>query len=969
MLKTVMSRSAIIALACALSLSAHAMADGTKHAIHIPSGELAVALELLAKQSGTDLVYRPDQVAGFRTGGIAGELSTEEAVTRLLKGTPLTLSTDSTGAMLIALPAPVTTGAGEKATPTPQAIELDEIVVTGSRLKVTDASAAPVIVLDRARLDQLGVTTVADALRYLPQQSFTVPEQNNATQTRLVQLRGLAFGNSLVLIDGRRTVSSAISAASNAFDLNTVPLAAVERIEVLSDSASAVYGSDAVGGVVNIILNKKIDQPVVDLMYGAAEGGADERRASVSFGHQGERLRASMFVDYFDRAFLLGAERDRYANQDFRRFGGADRRMTTTNPGNVSSTNPSVNLPGLSSPVAAVPDGSTGVGLTPADFQTTAGEVRRDSIGRFHSVVPEATRRSAAGFVELDLPANMTGFAELLYSNRDGSLLGLGAGGASIPGLSNRAVQASNPFNPFGVTVNVNYRLEGVPVRIDAVESETYRTVLGVRGSVGSWDWELAGLNIKDDGVGTTYNVLNNTRVTQALAASDPAQALNVFRDGPAGSPELLASLLSPPTVSAFESDASQVGAFFRGPLLRLPAGELQAVVGAEMRDEEQDFAIPGSNIVFNADRSSWSAYTELRVPLFGEDVQPRLVERLTLTLAGRFDHYSDFGGTFNPQYGLEWKPLSRLLLRASYATSFRAPSFIELYQPGTQLPSGNVGDPRRNNLPITGATFLSGGNPDLQAEEANSFTFGFVLTPVDGSGPRFSATYWRIEQEQRVQRPSIQVLLANESFFPERFVRDTPSAEDIALGRPGPVLSVDGTTLNSGELETSGVDLELTGAFDVFAGRIALNLLATWVGKYDAADYPTAPIIERVALANASGSIPRWRTTASAAFNRAAWSLSATTRYVSPYDDVNNANVRTGRELSPEPLFDLQASLHLTELFSMRGLERLTLRAGVVNVFDEEPEFSEVSTQHGFDLTQGDIRQRFGYLSLSAAF
>ena len=166
---------------------------------------------------------------------------------------------------------------------------------------------------------------------------------------------------------------TAANAAFNAFDLNMIPIAAVERVEVLSDAASAVYGADAVGGVVNLILKRELERVEADVRYGAASGGAEERRASLSGGFGTERVNASLVLDYFDREFLLGAERERWRDQDYGRFGGTDSRSANANPGNITSRT-GANLPGLSSTWAAVPVGSTGIGLTPADFEATAGQ-------------------------------------------------------------------------------------------------------------------------------------------------------------------------------------------------------------------------------------------------------------------------------------------------------------------------------------------------------------------------------------------------------------------------------------------------------------------------------------------------------------------------------------------------------------------------------------------------------------------
>lgn len=398
--KTVKVRSAFVAVACSIALAMSAQADALKQAIDIPAGELAAALKLLAKQSGADLVYRPEQVQGLQTSGVRGELSIEEAVTKLLEGTALKLSTDATGAMLIAAPLPADGRAADRISAVESTrLALEEIVVTGTRLRLPqEQSTASVVIIDRERIDMLGVSSVAELLRYIPQASYTFSENVQIGGAQVAELRGLGVGTTLVLINGRRTVPSAANLAVNAFDLNTLPLAAVERVEVLSDSASSVYGADAVGGVINVILKREIPRPVIDVSVGSARGGALERRASLSGGIAGERLHAVLMLDYFDRDFLLGDERDRWADQDYRRFGSDDQRLPITNPGNVRSRT-TANLPGLPSRFAAVPVGSSGVGLTPNDFLATAGQQNLASVFADTSIVSDAERQDRKSVV------------------------------------------------------------------------------------------------------------------------------------------------------------------------------------------------------------------------------------------------------------------------------------------------------------------------------------------------------------------------------------------------------------------------------------------------------------------------------------------------------------------------------------------------------------------------------------------
>ena len=835
---------------------------------------------------------------------------------------------------------------------------LEEIVVTGSRLRLPSGEGAgPVTMFDRVKIDELGATSVSEVLRYLPQQPFNRPELFRTDGAQFAELRGLGADTTLVLINGRRTVPSASSAISNAFDLNTLPLAAVERVEVLSDAASAVYGADAVGGVVNIILKRDIPDPVLELHYGSADGGGEQQRASVSAGHSSERLHVSMILDYLHKDTLLGVERDLWRDQDYRRFGSIDQRATTTNPGNVSSLSGDP-LPGLESPIAAVPVGSTGVGLTPADFEATAGQQHRESLSRYDSIVPAQERVSAALFAEVEF-APMTLFGEAIYAKRDVDTP------TSAPVLAGAEVPASNAFNPFGESVLVDFLVEGVGPRRSRVESELLRGVVGARGGLGTWEWEIAVLGSREESASWTTNQLDDDAVFEALAASDPAAALNVFQDGPGGSEVLLRSLIAAPVVTDATSDGTLANAFVRGSLGSLPAGSVDAVLGAEWRRDELFY--DGAFFV-DEDRRAIAAFAELNVPLVSESMEWTGVYRLALKLAGRYDDYADFGSASNPQYGIVWMPVEDLTLRASYGTSFRPPSLFELYAPRISFPLP-VRDPQRNNEAVS-VTAISGGNPSLQPVEGESFTTGFVWAPSAVSGLRMSASWWQIELDERVSFLPYPVLLAYESLFPGRVVRAEPTPADVAAGLPGRLVSVDISRINFGRVETRGVDASLEYGFETGTGQWHVYLAGTWVDRYESEDLPDQPPRERVGIASVFGTITDWQGTAGVNFSRGAWSLGLTGRYVPGYDDaVGAAAVPTGRRIASQALLDAQVVWD-SDGAGLEGFwEGFRLTFGATNVLDEAPHFAEIGDYAGFDLSQGDLRQRFIYLDLSKRF
>lgn len=930
-----------------------AYAQEQQRIFNIPAQPLSSALIEFSRQSDVMVVADPAVVNGRRAPAVQGTFTPSEALDRLLAGSGLSVEQRADGGFTLAdASSPSQLGAADQAASRGE----DEIVVVGSRIPRHGEGAAPVTVFDREEIDRLGATDVADVLEYLPQQSFSLSEQATFGGTRTVRLRGLGIGATLVLINGRRTTTSALlSGSSGDFDLNTIPLSAVERVEVLTDSASALYGADAVGGVVNIVLKDTVNRPDLNFFYGGADGGGEETRYSLSYGVEAGPFRAAITLDHLDRQPLAGEERSLFADQDFRRFGGVDARNNRTNPANICSTT-TANLPGLPARCAIAPQTPAGPVVTTADFLPTAGQTNLVSSGQYGSIVPESERTGVLMFGEYDLSSSVTAFAEFLYSDRNDRL-------ALTPAaLVNANVPAANPFNPFGVPVVVNYLFTGVGPQYTLAENESYRAVLGLRGESGDANWEVTYLRTNEQSASWLENFLDTARVNAALSATSPTQALNVFQAGPAGDPALLRSLIAAPVFNRNEAYAEQLAGLFTTSLFDLPGGSVRAAIGAELREEGIHFE-SRPTISLDADRETWAIFGEVEVPIVGTAQQVPFVYDLSLNIAARHDHYSDFGDTFNPQVGLRWRPADWLLLRASYSTSFRTPSLFQLYSPQSSAPS-SIADPRRGNQ-ISPFTLLRGGNPNMDPETAETWTAGFLSSP---GAFEFGVTYWNIKQDDRIQTLNQTLLLAGEVQFPDRIVRGPPSAADITAGFAGPLISINTTNVNFGRLETSGADLLLSYEFDTPVGTIKPALNATWVERFEAADLPNAPAFDRVGLANSNGSIPRWRANASVTWSLGDVSASVTGRYVSSYRDVRTGNVLTGREVDSQFLVDAQASLELGQLLPSGWADRSILRLGAINLFDEDPPFSEVANA-GFDRSQADIRQRFLYVSLSHQF
>lgn len=909
-------------------------------AFNIDRGSLEDAIKQFAAQTGFQVTaeFGGPQVQERPVEAIREFLTAQVALDRILDGSGLTAKWHSSRTVRIY----------PKETSAPHAYDyVDEVLVTGSRIGGSGEGPAPVRVYSRADIDRFGVSSLPGLAGYFTQQPFASGEWAQRSGAQHFQMRGLGVDTTLVLINGRRAPPSATSATLNAFDLNTIPLTAVDRIEVMSDSASAIYGADAIGGVVNVILKKGGVSPDVYLHYGALAGGGEERRVAGSIGTSGERFKSSFTVDYFGRSMLVGAERDIWRNQDYTRFGGIDYRVSMANPANVHSLTGEP-LPGLTTTQASVPAGSTGVGLRPEDFLSTAGVVNRYSSNETWSILPDMHRLSAYGSAEMSLGKNSL-FGEVLLARSDTVTQ------SDLPMLMGQVVPVENPYNPFGEPVTVDYALVGMRPISHLSETEFARFVLGARGGlVEGWDWEVA-VTSSDEGVDSIRsNDLDFFRVREALDSTDPRTALNPFADGPAGNQALLSSLVADPQVLDYFSRGLQVSGFLRGPLFKTFGGMSEFVVGGEWRREEIKYF---DTMPLASERNVTSGFAEIKLPLLDD---------LFVKLALRGDYYENADDSVNPQYGIVWRPAEGWLVRAAYGTSFRPPSLIEQYPSRSEF-SFPVADPRRGGT-VSTVRFLFGGNSELENVTAHSFTGGVVYRPSSWPELRLGADYWRVVMDNRIVAPRFTDLGTVEDALPNRVTRYTPSHEDTLAGWPGAVESVDFSLVNFGRLETSGIDLDLSYVVEGELGRLQTALSATWVGKYSVMDMGATQPMGRVGIANLQGTIPEWRLVGSLTWEKNGWGASTTTTFTPGYQDTASVDART-RRLPSRTLIDMQLWLELDRHLRHGLFDGLKLTAGALNVLDKDVDFANAGSVLGYDVTQADLKQRFTYFRVTKVF
>jgi iron complex outermembrane receptor protein len=944
-----------------------------EYKIEIARQLLTPALRAFAEQTGLQVGFFPASPAdeSIFVGPVKGTLTADAALSQLLLSSGLTYEWINTASIYIDKRHPQASTSevapdADSVTARTASTQKHEwpgdrdhdgdigfVIVIGTRLSSLETQTKSIAVLNRQKIDSYGVSTLAELFEYLPQIPFLRSEDFRANGEQYADLRGLGSGTTQILINGRRVAGSATSFDTGGFDVNTVPLTAVQRIEVLLDSPSVSIGADAVGGAINIVLKDEIPQPTMEVRYGAAEGGAEERRVSFGVGSSGEMLRSAATLDVFQREHLLGAERDLTRNQDYRRFGSLDLRSLSASPGNIFSVTPA-NLPGLDSTFASIPAGSTDGDPAAEDFISTAGQLNKTSLYQFRSIVPEISRISSIGSTQLRLTPSLTAFAEFLGTHRRREFQ------LEPPTLSGAIVPASNAFNPFGTPVAVHTLLTGMRPQTRTTESEFFRAAGGVRTHLKQWEGEVSVAWIRSQAKLTRENELDQMRVAEALASTDPENALNVFREGAAASPAVLASLIASPRVQTHSSEGAQGYARAQGRALTIPGGEVTALVGSEWRSER--WSTPGLSTTPH--RTVSAAFAELQVPLISDGMNFRAARQLSLSLGARSDSFSDLDTRFAPQYALIWQPTANLKLRTSYAEGYRPPSLYELnFARVSSLVT--LKDPKRKNV----ATFIAtaAGKPDLTMSPTRSWTVGFDFSPI--SNLNVSAGYWRTAINDRVEIVTLPELLGHEDSYPGRVVRMERTPQDIEAGFAGTLVSADISPGNFGQLRASGADLNLSFTWGTRAGRFTPNVSATWYDDYRTKLAPDIPMRERVGIANELGSIPRWRAIASVGWSRGPLTLFSAAQFVSAYDDAVLGE-KTGRRISSQTLFDMQASLQLDAFVSDRsGLNAVTVHGGITNLFDRAPAFAEVGRTFGRDPSQGTLKQRFWYVQLAKEF
>jgi len=963
---------AVVLIAGPVQAQAQSPAASAQASFNIPAQSAGEALNAFARQSGWRILFPYDAVEGKRTRAVHGAMSSEAALQQLLADTGLIVASRENGVITLcvgeeggcagknaALP-PLSnrssvplretgqlaearttqTGGSQQASTTARAevTELDRMIVVGTNIRGSGPIGSNTLVLTREDLLETGYATVEDYLKTIPQNfAATQPEVlgglGNFNRGIGANLRGLGSGATLTLVNGRR---QATGGDGDFVDVAAIPSNAVKRIEILPDGASAIYGSDAIAGVMNIVLRDDFEGAELSGRYGYADGSR-ETQASATFGRAWDRGNFLVGYQLHERDPLASADRIYAEDADKRPFGGNDFRNQYSNPGNILS-------PTTLQPAYAIPEGQDGTNLTVTDLLPGATNMQGSLEGT--DLLPKNDSQAAYGLLRHQLTDNFEIFSEARWSER--KFLSRSASALSI-----LTVPSTNPFyvNPFpGDSVRISYSfLDDLGPTMLSGKTTTGAAVLGGTYSFRT-AWEISGYGSygKQEFTFSQTNTVDAAQLAIALADPNPATAFNPFGDGSHTNPDTLERLRST-TYNDGLSVVRTVNVVADGPLFALGGGEIRAAIGAEWREEE----IESTRTRANLSRVVRAAFAELSVPLVSSANAIRGIRRLEMSIAGRFEDYDDFGNTFNPKYGLSYSPVDELTLRATWGTSFRAPRLYDL----SPLSSGGTPAVRLAALPdpqsqtnSTVALIQTGNNGDLSEETATAKTFGVDFAPRELLGGfAASATYYDIDYSDRIQRPgpnSEPDILRQEDLWLE-IVNRQPSPDLISAlcaqltsgncALSPPQVVVDRRLRNIARLRIRGLDLQFSKLIETEVGNFNLGLNASKMFSYEQQLSATSPGQEFVGTYQNPADL---RLRGTAVFTRGRVSVSGAANYVDSYsDEVSVPN----RDIASWTTFDIGFAYQLGG--RAEGVQ-IALRS--VNVFDRDPPF--VNNAFGFD-------------------
>lgn len=1039
------SRSILAGIVLALSMATQPLAQAAvRHDLDIPAQQLGSALTTLARQARIQVVYAAELVEGKTSTAIAGSMTPEEALERILgpanlqfefiDASTVTLKRSGAGTE-VAAPAgdkravrPLRTAslnnqmlAGMQRTSAPQGENaagggsgqsegasqgpMEEVVITGSRIARADYNTpTPVNLLTAETLEQASFSNLSDTLIRTPQFGAGLGSANSYYNAdagaSFVNLRGLGTDRTLVLVNGRRRVSG--TELSSAVDLTTIPTNMIERVEVITGGAAAVYGADAVTGVVNVTLKQNVDGFELSGKSGmSGHGDAQTYSVGALFGAPVSDDRGSFTVglSYNEERPLAARQRD-FGRRQVDLFGNPAN--TGPNDGIYDSIAVSnYRYPGTSYGGAFVVDGVRytydgglrptrndatpygplgflgvgGDGFNDEDFYPLRNESRVvAALARFDYKLAEWTRFfSEFQFANTKTVANLQPTYDFdLIVSRDNPLLP-----ADVAALMD-----ANGLTQIEVgRTNVD---QGVSQRL--IDRDTWTIVSGLQGDFGA-DYEWTAFY-------QYGRYKNNTERTNDRINSRFLEALDVVA-GPGGVAQCASAtaraagcqplaILGPNAASQEAIDyfrynqhrdvtntQSVGGLQLTGSLFDLPAGPVGIATGVEYRKESlsvNEDGLASLGLLFNNAGQSVDANVAVK-EAFGEVLVPVLadlpfVRRLSLEGAARYSDYDTIGSTFAWKLGGQYSPVQDIRFRVTRSSSVRAPSLNELFSPGT-FSTSFILDPcdatRVNLTPNRAAncaalgiapgytdprageakTVRSGGNPDLDEESSLSWTVGMVITPSALPDLSVSVDWWKIEISEAINGVPLQSVVDG---CVDVASIDNPYCSLITRRADDAIDVVNSSEINVGKLAAEGVDFQANYGIDIGTGwfnsanRLRFALAGTYLSKNELIVDSNDP--SSIDINDGEVENPTWRFSVTPGFTAGPLSIDWTVRYIdSTKADVEaTAESRSDNNVASRIYNDLYASFGIGDSVKVYG--------GVNNVLDEDPPFSRETFQ-----------------------
>ena len=1005
----------------------------------IPPQELPSALLKFSAQSAVQVTSPGRLVEGKKSQGVVGTFSAGKALTLLLKDTTLNFDVidgrtvviiaataakvtrhepqragaDGNGAVALAEGSPVHLAQASSTDVRPSQISdngaggnvsnpaLEEVIVTGSSIKqINGETALPVQVMKREDIERTGATTVQELFQQISAASSsgnTVVAQATGNQTgaiSTISLRGLGSSRTLILIDGKRAAvygGGSGGPAGSSVDISSIPVAAIERVEILKDGASAVYGSDAIAGVVNFILRKNFQGVEVSATGGTPteHGGGQNELLSAYLGKGDivqDRFNVAVGLDFEHYSNLLGSDRP-FATRYSPGYGNdvtsgfafpanvAIPNVGTRNPltPNCAPTLYDANFPSQcrfdNSPYDSLQPEVTKYGLSLNGSLAVTGTSQVYSEDNLSRVKTWTTVQPVPlSYQNALLPSDpYTAYLANLIATRYPGLKGVSAGEGAF------LLPPSSPYYPtafatqYGINgqpLNLIYRDFANGSRLTEDTADTIRFVLGYRGDTGGWDYDswllYSQVQVRED-------LLHGYALYSQIMPLLDSGVINPF--GPTNDPGAIAQAQQDTFVGQdFESKTSiaSLNGRISRELLALPAGPLSAAAGAEVRRETfaydpataiqtGDIAGEGGNqLPQSASRNVESAFVE---------ASAFVLTGLQADAAVRIDNYQSVGHTVNPKGSLRWQPEEWILLRGSAGTGFRAPSLTDLYASQATSVTANgtrdpIGCPQFNpNIQACSFQFttITGGNPHLTPEKSQSYTLGMVFQPMRNLSIDLDS-FWIFLRNQIVDGGlSYATILQNAQTA-------TQYAYLINRNAANEIVSIEQTNANLFKTDVSGLDMDWkyhlnlggAGLFSVlgngsyFYRYQTQNANGTWSSQVDQG------------LTSVGGVVSRLRYNLTAAYESGSWGLSLTQNFQKRYHDSASSVTEVPRYVSAYDTVDGQ-------LF-FTGLRNFKFTLGVRNLFNAVPPYANYGASAnnfigGYDVSYGDPLQRFVYL------